>query len=223
MNGNNAPQVFRYVISVDGTTGKSLTYIVSGLVWQYCKVLVDWGDGLQSDYRDTGYDQEPPYYRRVSHTYASAGEYIVTFFYDADQQAVNTDLISAFSNTSSFNSIISILTPLPSLFSLVEDVGSMFRNCRRLTSVPGGLFNVCTGITTFSATFIDCVSLASIPSNLFDGFTQAMDFQGCFSGCSGITSAVPELWVSYPSADGTQCFHYCTNAANYADIPSAWR
>jgi hypothetical protein len=62
-----------------------------------------------------------------------------------------------------------------------------------------------------------------VPSGLFTNNTSVTTFQRTFYLCTTITSAVPTLWVSYPSVTHTQCFVNCTNASNYADIPTDWK
>ena len=65
--------------------------------------------------------------------------------------------------------------------------------------------------------------LAGTIAGLFDNNTLANNFSYCFYNDINIISAVPTLWLSYPSAIGTGCFYNCTNATNYIDIPAAWK
>lgn len=59
-----------------------------------------------------------------------------------------------------------------------------------------------------------------------DGLTTATAWQTLtltFNACVGVTSAVPTLWVSYPSVTHTSSFTGDTNASNYASIPTGWK
>lgn len=99
-----------------------------------------------------------------------------------------------------------------------------FGGCVSLRSIPAGLFSRCTKITSFEGTFRDC-ALTSIPAGLFDNCPDVINFRGTFGGCTAITGAVPTLWEDYTITpeNSWQCFYGCTNAANYDEIPPAWK
>ena len=85
-----------------------------------------------------------------------------------------------------------------------------------------------TDTVLFKSTFRSMYYLVTVPSDLFDGFNtegKSFNFDYCFQRCTNITSAVPELWnrtdMNIVSHRG--CFGFCTNAANYNDIPDDWK
>lgn len=97
-----------------------------------------------------------------------------------------------------------------------------FRNTGIIT-IPENLFANNPNISSFTHTFYNCVALTGIPAGLFNGITAISSFNSTFYNCSNIQGNVPELWVLYPSATPTDCFEGCTNASNYASIPTEWK
>ena len=104
----------------------------------------------------------------------------------------------------------------------ITSMGYAFRNTA-ITTIPGNVFANNPNITSFSNTFYNCVALTGIPAGLFNGITAISSFNSTFYNCSNIQGNVPELWVLYPSATSTDCFEGCTNASNYASIPTEWK
>lgn len=101
---------------------------------------------------------------------------------------------------------------------------SIFRGCFNLTDIGARLFSVLINASTFSYAFSECYSLETLPGDLFDMYWSGNpNFDHCFMGDSGITSMVPELWLYYPNSYKSACFSGCINAANYNDIPNAWK
>ena len=98
-----------------------------------------------------------------------------------------------------------------------------FRSCTSLKSIPAGIFDRAINATSFWGCFSDCRELETVPSDLFYNCQSATTFYQCFADDRAITSSVPELWISHPNADHYWCFYRCTNAANYASIPSDWK
>lgn len=77
-------------------------------------------------------------------------------------------------------------------------------------------------INNFSYVFSGCTALTNIPAGLFEN-RVGLKFIETFSNCTGIRNVnVPELWETFPNADGTDCFKNCINAKNYEDIPYEW-
>lgn len=118
------------------------------------------------------------------------------------------------------------ITTLPNgLFANCPDMENFDQLClddSQLTRIPSDLFRYTPSAHSFSGTFSG-TAITSIPSTLFSNCPMADNFTSCFSSCGEITGAVPELWVSFPDADGRGCFFGCVNASNYGDIPSGWR
>lgn len=179
------------------------------------------GSGLAIDYGDGASEsigtQTSLYH--VSHAYADEEPHQVTLygvlsgvrFWDNDEEPAK-------------NYLLSVDTPFPR--SRIADFSNAFIHCTSLTSIPAGLFDNCTAVTRFDNTFSGCTSLAAIPAGLFDNCTAVKDFDGTFWGCDAIANAVPELWDTgkWPNvASYVRCFHNCTSAANYADIPEGWK
>lgn len=124
-----------------------------------------------------------------------------------------------------------------------------FYGCAGITVIPTGLFDLCPNVTTFNSCFLGtsitdipvdifsgnplvtdmgyafwgCTLLTSIPVTLFAGNTAVTIFRGTFMNCTGVIGAAPDLWVQYPTADGTGCFQNDTQLTNYAVIPTAWK
>lgn len=105
------------------------------------------------------------------------------------------------------------------------DLQAYFTGCTSLKSVPDGLFDNpwledCYNIQSL---FAGCSALEDFPDDLFSGMLDVTNCVQAFENCKSITKRVPELWNSYPNANGTQCFRGCINAENYEDIPAEWK
>ena len=93
----------------------------------------------------------------------------------------------------------------------VTSLFSCFRDCSRLTSIPGNLFVNNTVVTDFTSCFIGCSGLTSIPDNLFANNTAVTDFDYCFQGCSGLTSIPDNLFANNTAVtDFDYCFQGCS-------------
>jgi hypothetical protein len=118
------------------------------------------------------------------------------------------------------------ITTLPEyLFVNCPDIDTFDNLCYSSTSfreIPADLFSYNPGATSFQGAF-GRTAIEEIPADLFDDCPLASNFRQCFADCTSLTGAVPELWVQFPAADGTECFRGCTGAANYADIPDEWK
>lgn len=119
------------------------------------------------------------------------------------------------------------VTEIPdSLFAGLSEITSFkgcFAGCSGVTEIPSMLFLDCPNVTTFEQCFYYCTNLVSVPEDLFVHCPNASNFRECFVWDFKIVSNVPELWITHPNADGYHCYSACTNAANYADIPSGWK
>jgi hypothetical protein len=146
-----------------------------------------------------------------------------------------------------YNSYLIIPAGLFKYNLAVQDFSQAFAYSGAITSIPEGLFTGNTSATSFAYTFISCNGLTTLPSKLFPvsanyfyqtfrecgnltaiplglftGCTYANTFYETFYGCINITASLPELWVQFPSANGTNCFALDVNAANYSAVPEEW-
>ena len=100
------------------------------------------------------------------------------------------------------------------LFKNVQNapLGSCFKGCISLTSIPVGLFDNCTKVSNFDGCFSGCTSLTSIPEGLFSNCKSASYFRNCFKGCTSLTSIPEELFANCTAAtDFDDCFSGCTS------------
>ena len=175
---------------------------------------------------------ETPGTGTITHTYTTAGEYRITlkgsFKWGLGEETSNLALqntLTSIELPSSDSPIkhvatyafygCSALTSIPQgLFdkcTAVTSFASCFENCTSLTSIPQSLFNKCTAVTDFDSCFYDCTKLTRIPAGLFDNCTKVKGFSGCFFGCSVITSIPAGLFDNCPKVtDFTGCFWSCS-------------
>lgn len=204
------------------------------------QLAVDWGDGTYEYFGDHTSSA-----LIVSHVYANSGELFTVKIYFGEL----TYLMFSPAFGGKVSGLKEVITPIPrqntlysasymfdgcssleaipsNLFENCPSLGNFsrcFHGCSALSSIPNGLFDNCTAATNFSGCFNGCTSLSTIPNDLFLDCVNASNFIDCFYGCSSIIDSVPELWVSHASAQGYRCYRGCTNASNYADIPSGWK
>ena len=102
---------------------------------------------------------------------------------------------------------------------------STFENCSLIADIPIDLFryNVYVRDRGFYRTFYGCSSIISIPEHLFDYNVLCTSWYQCFHNCGALTGNAPELWITYPSANGEDCFAGCVGLTNYASIPTEWK
>lgn len=125
--------------------------------------------------------------------------------------------------TSCFRDCTGITSISSDLFHGLSDVDLwyMFRDCTALTSLPEDLLDELSAIEMYG-TFYGCTGLSQIPDDFIPS-TGVTDLRFCFASCTGITGNVPRLWETHQDVPHYRCFHRCTNAANYAEIPSDWK
>lgn len=118
------------------------------------------------------------------------------------------------------------LTSIPAFFfkglNLTGAQSYIFRNCNQITSLPADLFSGCSLFTnngTYS--IFTGTAISTIDSNVLRGYTGA-NVAYFFKGLTALTYA-PVIWTDPQFTSYTQCFNGCTNASNYADIPTAWK
>jgi hypothetical protein len=206
------------------TTGSNETFTLPLLSGTH-NFTVNWGDGTADSTIITYND-----INRI-HTYASAGTYKISMWGTCTKFSFNNagdrlkirqllDFVDMgftilnFCGCENLTSIASSMRKLKSLTTAVE----MFRNCYALTSIPSGIFDGSTGITSFYYTFQDCRGLTSIPSDLFRYNTAVTNFGSTFINCIYITS-IPSDLFRYNTAvtDFNYIFNGCTRMAS---IPS---
>jgi Leucine-rich repeat (LRR) protein len=124
-----------------------------------------------------------------------------------------------------FNNCL-LVSSIPSgLFNnntLITSFDATFRHLESITSIPSGLFNNCPNVTNFNSTFQYCRELTSIPVGLFDNCPNVTSFQYTFEHCRSLRGLVPTLWLSYPTADGYNCFYNDVSVTNFNSIPESW-
>lgn len=126
-------------------------------------------------------------------------------------------------NSFLYTSITSIPSDLFAGKTALTSVSGAFRDTG-ITSVPGDIFAGCIALTSAEQTFYLCRNLVTIGQGLFSDSSNMNNLSDCFNTCVSVTSEVPELWLMFPNAQyHSSCFRGCTNAANYADIPSGWK
>jgi hypothetical protein len=67
-----------------------------------------------------------------------------------------------------------------------------------ITSIPNGLFDFSSNVTSFVNTFVFCQGLTQIPSGLFDNNILVSSFAGTFNACINLTSIPAGLFDSNP-------------------------
>jgi hypothetical protein len=89
---------------------------------------------------------------------------------------------------SSCSSLESIPTGLFDSHSLVTTFQNAFNSCQSLTSIPVDLFRYNVNVINFAASFYNCQSLTSIPSDLFKYNVNVQGFSSTFANCIALTS-----------------------------------
>lgn len=162
---------------------------------------IDWGSGNNKEIVTSD---------RPSHTYQTAGTYIVKISGDFEKMyncSTNVTKIISWGNTNT------LLTNMDNAFSrcinLVEipnddyetfiNVNSFlntFSYCSNLVSIPGNLFLYCYNVSSFNGTFSNCTKLQSIPEELFDNCINVIDMAGVFSSCTSLASIPKNLFAN---------------------------
>lgn len=70
----------------------------------------------------------------------------------------------------------------------MTDVSGLFTNCTALVSVPDGLLDKLTKVTTVSSFFNGCSSLRTVPNDFFKSQTEVTASGMIFKGCSSLES-----------------------------------
>jgi len=149
-------------------------------------LIVNWGDGTTPEtYTTTGLK---------THTYATAGRYIVTISGTLTSGWIRLNNPSTAARLKA-TSVIGGVTGLTNL-------NYIFQSCTGLTSLPIDLFRYNTNVTNLSCIFQSCTGLTSLPIDLFRYNTNVINLYRCFQSCTGLTSLPIDL------------FRYNTNVTN---------
>ena len=95
-----------------------------------------------------------------------------------------------------------------------------------ITAIPEGLFDNCKKAQNFECCFQYLLKIVTVPQNLFDNCIEATNFKYCFEGLSETKSVLPDVWNKdkFPKVTyGIGYAKYCTNAANYNEIPADFK
>lgn len=208
-----------YYFESDGTYN---LYLSASAAW------IDYGDGSAQGTSKSHYYTAGTYIVKFKSLYHAYGYPL--FSSNNLRRIISGRLSQSSSPWGVFQSCTALLSVNEDFFHDLSSVdlnfGSAFIYCSALTSIPAKILapiaNRCKYLNNI---FRGCSALTSIPASLFDGVpnTSGVDFSSAFTYCSAVTSAVPELWVTHSNATHSYTFMGCTNAANYAAIPSTWR
>ena len=95
--------------------------------------------------------------------------------------------------------------------------------CKNVSSIPSELFSSCPKVTTFVGVFNGCTSLTSVPEGLFDNNTIVTSFgkwwNGAFQECSNLVSVPTDLFKYNTEVASFNCaFISCNNLKNIPDL-----
>ncbi len=209
-----------------------------------CIMYVDWGDGSSSTLTPSLYSQYG-YPDASVHSYANSGEYTISvgsenwesIYHYANNTYSGVGSISSNNATKHLyyycNTVTDILTPLPKIAgtryctysnynyrygTLNNSFAYLLYGCSKLKSIPSGLFDKNTAVTSFERCFTSCSSLQSIPSGLFDNNTAVTSFLSCFYSCTSLQSIPSGLFDNNTAVTSFErCFQNCTSLQS---IPS---
>ena len=87
----------------------------------------------------------------------------------------------------------------------------MFRDCSSLESLPAGLLDAFSGITTSTEMFLNCKSLETLPEGFFDAMVGCTSIKNMFKGCTSLESLPAGLFDKMTSITATaSAFYGCT-------------
>jgi hypothetical protein len=179
---------------------------------------INWGDGTTVSTVSTDGDSAALDAAK-QHTYTTTGVYTVTI-----KGEMPGGITFSNYNKAEYR-LTEVLDPLPP--EVNTDFSYKFAFCSNLTSIPEGLFDNNTLVTSFYRTFCYCSSLTgSIPAGLFDNNPLVDSFGYTFNSCSSLTS-VPEMLFAYNTttlgATYDRVFSNCQGLADktiYLTFPS---
>ncbi len=178
--------------------------------------IVDWGDSSSSlipqGTKTTDNDA-------FNHTYSQADTYTITITSGkaaTEQQILPMKFLSNREGNNNAKKLVSMDTPLLNMNTLT--LSRLFGNCSNLTTIPGGLFDKNTAVTSFELCFYGCSTLAEIPVGLFDNNTNVKNFNSCFSGCSSLKAILEGLFDKNTAVTNfSGCFKSCSSLTAIPD------
>ena len=198
----------RFTVEVEsGNLGFSIPFPESGNT--PANITVDWGDGTAVVAVPKGTTLAAG--DAFQHTYATAGTYIITITSDATADKQQIPVLKFEQRTGSYNTnkLVSLETALLNMDYF--NLNKTFKSCKKLTTIPGNLFEKNTATTYFSSCFESCIALQTIPENLFGKNTVAKDFGYCFATCSALKTIPEKLFENNTAATNFGCcFYNCT-------------
>jgi len=159
---------------------------------------VDWGDGTSETLNRTNNTTNTKY----SHTYATGGEYTISFAGTATGYSTsNTTGVLSFRDgtpklvASVTGSLGDVFPTLGAANGLTPRFFGLFRGCTKLRWIPETLFSGVTGVAPymFGDTFYGCTDLRNIPDGLFSGISGSAEglFYETFYNCKELHSPIP--------------------------------
>lgn len=173
---------FKLLAVVGDSVNRSLTVYfdaVGAATGKTC--VINWGDGQTTTINGGTLFS-------VSHTYASAGQYIIRF--TGLYRLKMSDTYTTYKD----KAIRSVLTPFP---SSATEISCAFCKCTALESIPENLFfKNGKYLTSISGMFFGCTALASIPPKLLRPCKNVTNIVQLFSQCSSVLS-IPDGLLDY--------------------------
>jgi len=112
--------------------------------------------------------------------------------------AIPAPSANTFAMISEGNDDLFLHNPSSNIYYWYGDIGggfnNLFYNCKKITSIPSGLFASAPQVKNFSQIFSGCTSLESIPSDIFSNNKEVVTFRNVFEGCTEITSIPEDLF-----------------------------
>jgi hypothetical protein len=191
------------------TPSDAATWSVNIIAGTTPNILVDWGDGSDNTYTNTGVKD---------HVYASAGTYTVRI--SGTFGAVNGRI--QLGNTGNF-AYLKAVQPVGGITNIANFQSTM-NGCSGLTSLPENLFRWYPNLaaSVFYETFRNCTGLISLPANLFRYNTGATthSFYRVFYGCTGLTSIPEDLFRYNINVSASGFFGVFENNSNLTTVPA---
>lgn len=204
----NTPLIF--IISIT-----SVNFSLYDVIWKGYKGVISWGDGTISDYTDTALAAFT-----VTHVYPESGKYTIAIQFSNDCPSYDpTKTRFPPSSEGMFQSVgsqlISVITPLPSVYNTMTSAERMFEYCTNLTAVNEDLFMNTLSINNLHNCFAKCSSLRAIPGGLFKNLTRVANIIGMFQDCTTLTSIPEGLFSDIPGGSSAEfLFYHCSSLSS---------
>lgn len=129
--------------------------------------------------------------------------------------------VSYFAWSSALNSIPNrIFSNCPN----IRDASSAFSKFKG-TSLPEIIFSEGISDINLYQLFHTSSKLIEIQPDFLSEVASPTSVEGMFYNAKQVTSALPKFWErdSFVSATHSKCFYGCSNASNYAEVPTGWK